>query len=379
MSSTIEWVSIDEAFVGLSARDQAPRAVESRRTSSRAFASARAGRRVRSWRARRRWRAWHRGSARPRGVVHVLDGYEARFLSPLKIEMLPELELPVARRLRAGGVRRLGQLARLSESQLASLTGRAGLDLVRRAAGRDTAVVRRAGLPVRPVEESPAAGTDRGSRRDRARGGRQRRASQSRACTSATCSRDRSRCACAMPTAAPNRGRRRSPSRQRCPTCCSRWPADLLDRVDRPGHLVRSVGISCSGLHRRAARACPVRALTLTVAGHEHLAFASTLAFTIGECRAKPARIPKPVKSAAATRSIMRCARRPASRRRHRAELHERLRAARRHDPVGAVHRRACQPGDPRALSPVSRRPRRLPKRPRPSSSRRFSRPASSA
>ena len=42
------------------------------------------------------------------------------------------------------------------------------------------------------------------------------------ACTSATCSRARSRCGCAMPTAAPNRGRRRFPSPQRCPTCWSR-------------------------------------------------------------------------------------------------------------------------------------------------------------
>ena len=46
---------------------------------------------------------------KPRGVVHVLDGYEARFLSPLKIEMLPGIDPALARRLRGAGIRRLGQ------------------------------------------------------------------------------------------------------------------------------------------------------------------------------------------------------------------------------------------------------------------------------
>ena len=40
---------------------------------------------------------------RPRGVVHVLDGYEARFLSPLKIEMLPGIDPALAAPAARGG------------------------------------------------------------------------------------------------------------------------------------------------------------------------------------------------------------------------------------------------------------------------------------
>ena len=85
--------------------------------------------------------------ARPRGVVHVLDGYEARFLSPLKIELLPGLEPKLARRLRGAGIRRLGQMARLSEAELAVLGGHSGLTLGRQAAGIDPSQVRRTALP----------------------------------------------------------------------------------------------------------------------------------------------------------------------------------------------------------------------------------------
>ena len=52
----------------------------------------------------------------------------------------------------------------------------------------------------------------------------------------------------------------------------------------------------------------------------------------------------------------LRGARRAASRRRHRAALQGRLPAAGRHDPVGAVHRRARQPGDAGALQAISQR-----------------------
>jgi DNA polymerase-4 len=84
---------------------------------------------------------------RPRGLVHVLDGYEARFLSPLKIEMLPGVDPTLARRLRAAGVRRLGQLARVSDADLARLAGRAGAELGRHAAGLDPSRISRTALP----------------------------------------------------------------------------------------------------------------------------------------------------------------------------------------------------------------------------------------
>jgi nucleotidyltransferase/DNA polymerase involved in DNA repair len=94
---------------------------------------------------------------RPRGVVHVLDGYEARFLSPLKVEMLPGVDLALARKLRAAGIRRLGQLARLTESQLASLIGRAGTSLRRQAAGIDPSRIKRTALPPARIKESELA------------------------------------------------------------------------------------------------------------------------------------------------------------------------------------------------------------------------------
>jgi DNA polymerase IV len=90
---------------------------------------------------------------RPRGVVHVLDGYEARFLSPLKIEMLPGIDPALAGRLRAAGIRRLGQVATLSEPQLSLLAGRAGAALAKHAAGIDASRIRRTAMPLARIDE----------------------------------------------------------------------------------------------------------------------------------------------------------------------------------------------------------------------------------
>jgi DNA polymerase-4 len=91
--------------------------------------------------------------ARPRGVVHVLEGYEARFLAPLKIELLPGIDPALARKLRAAGIRRLGQLAKLSDTQLSVLAGRSGATLARHAAGIDATRVRPTGLPHAPLDD----------------------------------------------------------------------------------------------------------------------------------------------------------------------------------------------------------------------------------
>jgi len=100
--------------------------------------------------------------ARPRGIVHVLDGYEARFLSPLKLEVLPGLDPALARRLRAAGIRRLGQLAKLTDAQLSLLAGRAGATLARRAAGVDASHIRRTALPPPRIQDRdlPASTAD---------------------------------------------------------------------------------------------------------------------------------------------------------------------------------------------------------------------------
>ena len=144
-SPHVEWLSIDEAVVALhgAAPQQAVaiadgvRAAIQARGFDAAFGVARA--RLVSRIAAQ--------LARPRGLVHVLDGYEARFLAPLKIEMLPGIDQALARRLRAAGIRRLGQIATLPDAELARLAGRAGTVLGRQAAGVDSARVRPTALP----------------------------------------------------------------------------------------------------------------------------------------------------------------------------------------------------------------------------------------
>jgi DNA polymerase IV len=148
-STDIEWVSIDEAFFAIPA-PVAPDAIERVQQSlhsmgfdaacglSRSKIVAQIASRI----------------ARPRGIVHIRDGYEARFLAPLKIELLPDLDAIVARRLRARGVRRLGQLAHLEPSQATMLAGRLGAALARQAAGGDSGVVKRTPLPLHSLDES---------------------------------------------------------------------------------------------------------------------------------------------------------------------------------------------------------------------------------
>jgi DNA polymerase IV len=151
-SPDIEWQSIDEVFVGL-APDARPRtsiAIAERMQHtvqdlgfdvSVGLARSKLVARVAS------------ALGRPRGMVHVLDGYEARFLSPLKIEMLPGIDSALARRLRAAGIRRLGQIPRLSEPELSRLAGRAGTTLARHAAGIDASRIRRTALPPARIDE----------------------------------------------------------------------------------------------------------------------------------------------------------------------------------------------------------------------------------
>lgn len=154
-SAEIEWQSIDEVFVGLP-DGKATASVETLERirqgvrdlgfdASCGIARSKLVARIAS------------KLGRPRGVVHVLDGYEARFLSPLKIEMLPGVDPALARRLRAAGIRRLGQVAKLSEPQLSQLAGRAGTTLARHAAGIDGSRIRRTALPPARIEEHALA------------------------------------------------------------------------------------------------------------------------------------------------------------------------------------------------------------------------------
>ena len=146
-SSDIEWNAIDDVFVGMAG--DAVRAVEriQQRLQSMGL-DAGCGLARTKVVARIASRL-----ARPRGVLHVLNGYEARFLSPLKIEMLPGVDAAIAQRLRAGGIRRLGQLAHLSPAQIAPLAGRAAATLARQAAGLDFTPLHRASLPPASLED----------------------------------------------------------------------------------------------------------------------------------------------------------------------------------------------------------------------------------
>jgi DNA polymerase IV len=168
-SADIEWVSIDEAYIGMATPSNALR--PSSGQASRAIAAIERiqaalqdmGLDAACGLARSKVVARIASQlARPRGVVHVLEGYEARFLAPLKIELLPGVDSSLGRKLRAAGIRRLGQLAKVSEAQLALLAGRPAGVLARRAAGIDLTRVRPTALPHAPLDdhELPAPTAD---------------------------------------------------------------------------------------------------------------------------------------------------------------------------------------------------------------------------
>jgi DNA polymerase-4 len=156
-SADIEWESIDQAFVGLAS------AVRSRDAGDAIAVVERLQQRIHDLGfdaacglARSKLVARIASQlARPRGLVHVLDGYEARFLSPLKLEVLPGLDPSLARRLRAAGIRRLGQLAKLTDVQVSQLAGRAGVSLARNAAGVDASRICRTALPPARIQDRP--------------------------------------------------------------------------------------------------------------------------------------------------------------------------------------------------------------------------------
>jgi DNA polymerase-4 len=118
-SADIEWQSIDEVCVGLggAARPRAGTAIAAAERIRQRVQDLGFGAALGLARTKLVARIASR-LARPRGVVHVLDGYEARFLSPLKIELLPAVDIALARRFRAAGIRRLGPLARRSAAGL---------------------------------------------------------------------------------------------------------------------------------------------------------------------------------------------------------------------------------------------------------------------
>lgn len=74
---------------------------------------------------------------KPHGITVVRPGDEAAFLAPLPVRSLPGIGGATADRLRAAGIRTLGELAALDAGSAATLLGSAGPVLVARARGID--------------------------------------------------------------------------------------------------------------------------------------------------------------------------------------------------------------------------------------------------
>jgi DNA polymerase-4 len=75
--------------------------------------------------------------AKPNGVLQVLRGMEAAFLSPLEVRRLPGVGKVTEERLRQYGVRTLGDLARLNQAALGHSIGDGLAALIEKAQGCD--------------------------------------------------------------------------------------------------------------------------------------------------------------------------------------------------------------------------------------------------
>lgn len=73
----------------------------------------------------------------PAGVLHVLPGYDARFLASLDVQWLPGLSAAARERLRIRGVATIGDLADLLPADAEALLGPGGLAAWRGARGED--------------------------------------------------------------------------------------------------------------------------------------------------------------------------------------------------------------------------------------------------
>lgn len=75
--------------------------------------------------------------AKPNGVLWVLPGQEARFLAPLDVAVIPGVGKVMERNLLALGIKKIGDLARLPDSELEERFGKWGLALAGKAQGQD--------------------------------------------------------------------------------------------------------------------------------------------------------------------------------------------------------------------------------------------------
>ncbi len=75
--------------------------------------------------------------AKPNGVLWIVPGEEAKFLAPLDVREIPGVGKVMESNLHALGIKKVGDLARLQESELESRFGKWGLALAGKARGED--------------------------------------------------------------------------------------------------------------------------------------------------------------------------------------------------------------------------------------------------
>ncbi len=75
--------------------------------------------------------------AKPNGVLWIIAGQEAKFLAPLDVREIPGVGKVMEAHLHALGIKKVGDLARLEESELSDRFGKWGLALAGKARGED--------------------------------------------------------------------------------------------------------------------------------------------------------------------------------------------------------------------------------------------------
>src|ERR1700686_4610798 len=77
------------------------------------------------------------GQAKPNGVLYIVPGEEAKFLAPIDVREIPGVGKVMEGPLHALGMKKVGDLARLDESELNDRFGKWGLALAGKARGED--------------------------------------------------------------------------------------------------------------------------------------------------------------------------------------------------------------------------------------------------
>jgi DNA polymerase-4 len=75
--------------------------------------------------------------AKPNGVLWIISGEEAKFLAPLDVREIPGVGKVMETHLHALGIKKVGDLARLEDSELEGRFGKWGLALAGKARGQD--------------------------------------------------------------------------------------------------------------------------------------------------------------------------------------------------------------------------------------------------